>query len=139
MRDIESKLTQTELKAKKKIREKTIENEKFEILKKTQEEHRETYDDYIKLSNREFERLRRKKDREKLIDISVESKKEKKNEISDEISQKIQNFKSQFEKSFEEKYLVQKNDDEDPLDLVRERKKKKEKEYKKYKNHFENA
>ncbi len=137
--DIESKLTQKELKAKKDIIEKTKEKEKFEKLKKKQEKHKETYDDYLKLSNREFERRRRKEKRQKLTDISIVPKEEKQIEISDEISEKIQKFKSQFEKHFEETYLIHRNDDEDPLDLVRERKKRKKKEYKKFKDHFENV
>lgn len=137
--DIESKLTQKELKAKKDIIEKTREKEEFEKLKKKQEEHKETYEDYLKLSNREFERRRRKKKRQKLPDISLEPKEEKQIEISDEISEKIQKFKSQFEKRFEETYLIHRNDDEDPLDLVRERIKRKKKEYKKFKDHFENV
>ncbi len=137
--DIESKLTQKELKVKKKTIKRTKEKEEFAKLKKKQEEHSETYEDYLKLSNREFERIRRKKSREKLTGISIVPIEEKNIEISDEISEKIQKFKSQFKKSFEDKYLIQKTDDDDPLDLVREIKKKKKKEYKKYKDHFENA
>lgn len=133
-----SKLTQKDLKSKKNIVEKEKEKEELEKLKKNQKEQTEAYDDYLKFSDREFKRLRRKKSREKLIDVSTESNEEKEIEISDEVSEKIKKFKSQFEKSFDEKYMIQKDDDKDPLDIIRERKKKKDKEYKEYKDHFEN-
>ncbi len=135
---IESQLTQKELDSKKEIRKRIKEKDELEKLKKNQEEQKKTYEDYLKLSEREFKRLRRKKSREKLTDVSADSNLEKKIEISEEVSEKIKKFKSQFKKSFEEKYMIQKDDDTDPIDIIRERKKKKDKEYKEYKDHFEN-
>jgi len=135
---IESQFTQKELESKKKIRKKIKEKEELEKLKKKQEEQKKGYEDYLKLSESEFKRLRRKKRREKLTDVSTDSNIEKEIEISKEVSEKIKKFKSQFEKSFDEKYMIQKDDDTDPIDIIRERKKKKEKEYKEYKNHFNN-
>ncbi len=134
---IDSQLTQKELDSKKEFRKRIKEKEELEKLKKTQEEQKKTYQDYLKLSESEFKRLRRKKSREKLTDISTDSNMEKEIEISEEVSEKIKKFKSQFEKSFDEKYMIQKDDDTDPIDIIRERKKKKEKEYKEYKNHFD--
>ena len=134
---IENNLTQQELKVRRKIVKETKEKEEFKKLKKKQEEHKETYDDYLKLSDSEFDRKRRKKSREKLNFTAKNGKKVKEIEISKEISEKIEKFKSKFNKTFADKYLIQKDDEEDPLDLVRERKKKKEKEYKHYKDHFE--
>jgi hypothetical protein len=134
---IENNLTQQELKEKRILVKEEKEKEEFKKLKKRQEEHKETYDDYLKLSDSEFERKRRKKSREKLKSISKNVEETKQIEISDEISEKIEKFKSKFNETFEEKYLIQKDDEQDPLDLVRERKKKKEKEYKQYKDHFE--
>lgn len=136
---IKDDLTQKELKTRKEFISQTKEREELEILKKKQEEHKETYEDYMKLSDREFERKIRRKSREKLKRISNSEKENKAMEISEEVSEKIKKFKSKFDKSFEEKYLIQKDDEIDPLDLIRERKTKKEKEYKKYKNHFENS
>jgi len=134
---IENRLTQQELKEKR-IRVKEVkEKEEFEKLKKKQEEHKETYEDYLKLSDSEFDRKRRKKSRGKLKSLPKDAKEMKKLEISDEISEKIEKFKSKFKESFEEKYLIQKDDEKDPIDIVRERKRKKEKEYKQYKDHFE--
>ena len=132
----ESKLSEQELEAKKEIIKKVKEKEELEKLKQKQEEQKEAYENYLKLSDKEFERLRRKKSREKLKDISTETKKKKEIEISDEISKKIKKFKSQFEKSFEETYMIQENEEKDPIDLIRERNKKKEKEYRQYKDHF---
>jgi len=133
----ENLLTQKELSIKEKILKEAKSKEEFEQLKKKQEKHKDTYEDYFKFSEREFKRLRRKETREKLMEISTRTKDLKEIEISDEVSEKIKNFKSQLDKSFEEKYLVQKDDEKDPLDLIRKRKSRKEKEYKKYKNHFE--
>jgi hypothetical protein len=138
IQDFESKLTQQELKTKTEFIAKVKEQEELEKLKKRQEEQKEAYNDYLKLSDKAFERKLRKKSREKLRDIKSTSNKRKKIEISDEISEKIEKFKSKLDKSFEEKYLVQKEDETDPLDLIRERRAKKQKEYKKYKDHFDN-
>ncbi|MHA2282899.1 MAG: hypothetical protein ACXAC5_18815 [Promethearchaeota archaeon] len=134
---IENNLTQQELKEKRILVKEAKEKEELEKLKKTQEDHKETYDDYLKLSDSEFERKRRKKSREKLKSITKNNKEVKEVEISNEISEKIEKFKSKFDKTFEEKYLIQKDDEKDPLDLVRERKRKKNEEYKQYKDHFE--
>ena len=139
IQDFESKLTQKELKTKRQFIAKVKEQEELEKLKKTQEEQREVYNDYMKLSDKAFERKTRKKSREKLRDIKTTDKEGKKIEISDEITEKIEKFKSKLDKSFEDKYLIQKEDELDPLDLIRERKVKKQKEYKEYKDHFENS
>ncbi|MFW9895068.1 MAG: hypothetical protein ACFFD7_04620 [Candidatus Thorarchaeota archaeon] len=134
---IENNLTQQELKEKRLVIKEAKEKEELEELKKKQEEHKETYEDYFKLSESEFKRKRRKKSREKLTSIKKESKKSKRIQVSDEISEKIEKFKSKLDKTFNEKYLIQKDDEKDPLDLVRERKRKKEKEYRQYKDHFD--
>jgi len=134
---LENKLTQKELGDKKDILERAREKEKYEILKKKQEEQQELYKDYLKLSDREFKRRRRKQSREKLADVKELSKNSKEVKLSKEVSDKIEKFKSQLDKSFKEKYLIQKDDDSDPIEIIRERKKRKDKEFKKYKQHFE--
>ena len=139
LQNFESTLTQKELKSKREYISKLKEQEELERLKKKQEEQREAYDDYLKLSDKAFERKIRKKSREKLGTIKTVSKKKKNLELSEEISEKIEKFKSKLDNSFEEKYLIQQDDDKDPLDLIRERKEKKQKEYKKYKDHFDNS
>ena len=40
--------------------------------------------------------------------------------------------KSKFNESFDEKFLMKRDDESDPLDLVRERKERKNKEYKEF-------
>jgi hypothetical protein len=135
---IEKKLTQQELSEKRAIIEEVKEKEKLEKLKKRQEEQKLGYENYLKLSDSEFKRLRRKKSREKLTNISKKTNENNSIEISDEVSEKIKKFKSQFEKSFNEKYMIQKDEDMDPIDLIRERKKRKDKEYKQFEDHFEN-
>ncbi|MFX1410983.1 MAG: hypothetical protein ACFFA6_11560 [Promethearchaeota archaeon] len=138
LRDIKTQLTKEELKVKEEIIKIAKEKEELEKLKKKQKEQKESYEDYFKLSDTEFKRLRRKKRREKLSDIVLENEKEMKTiKISDEISEKIEKFKSKFEKRLKDDLMVQKNDEKDPIDLIRERKKRKEKEYRKFKDHFE--
>ena len=136
LQTVENKLTEEELLAKKKFVNKRKEKREIEELKKNQEEQTETYENYLKFSDKEFERRERKKKREKLTDVILNGN-QKKLELSDEVSEKIQKFKLQFDKKFKENYLNQKDDDKDPIELIRERKKKKEKEYKDFKNHFE--
>ncbi|MHA2390918.1 MAG: hypothetical protein ACXAEX_03020 [Promethearchaeota archaeon] len=138
LQGIEENLTQKEIKTRRDIVSQAKEREDLEKLKKKQEEHKETYEDYLKLSDREFERKIRKKSRGKLNKISISDKEVKSIQMSEEVSEKIEKFKSKLDQSFEEKYLIQKDGEKDPLDLIRERKTKKEKEYKKFKNHFEN-
>ena len=133
---MKSKLTQEELQAKKEILTKSKQKQEIEKLKKKQEEQTESYENYLKLSEKEFERKLRKGKREKLIDV-IESKNQEKLELSEEVSEKIEKFKMKFDKNSNENYLIREDIDEDPLKVIRERKKKKDKEYKKFKDHFE--
>ena len=90
----------------------------------------------MKLSEKEFERKLRRGKREKLIDVK-EDENLKKLELTDEVSEKIEKFKMKFDKKSNENYLLKEEIDEDPIKVIRERKKKKDKEYKEYKDHFE--
>ncbi len=135
LQEIESKLTQKELDAKRKIVNKTKENNK---LKEKQEQQLQSFEDYFKLSDKEFERRMRKKKREKLADLVAKPEKVKEIEITEEVSEKIEKFKSKFENSFDEKFLIKRDDEMDPLDLIRERKEKKDREYKDYIRKFKN-
>jgi len=138
---IESKFSKEELKEKTQLIKKTKENAQIRKLKEEQEEQikstRNSYQDYFKYSEKEFERRLRRKQRATLKDLQVKEPK-KTQEISEEISEKIEKFKSQLDNTFKEKYLIQKDDEQDPLDLIRERKKRKIEEYKKYFKKFEN-
>ncbi|MFX1393842.1 MAG: hypothetical protein ACFFAH_09735 [Promethearchaeota archaeon] len=129
---IESELTQKELEAKRRIIEKTKEDTSLTILKEKQEKQLQSFEEYFKLSDKEFKRKMRKKKREKLSDLVEKPKKDKKIEISEEISEKIEKFKSKFENNFEDKFLIKKDDEKDPLDLIRKRKEMKEREYKEF-------
>ena len=136
LKTIESKLTEEELQVKKDQLTKTRQKRELEELKKKQEEQTETYESYLKLSEKEFKRRIRKKKREKLVDIK-ENENQKELELSEEVSEKIEKFKMKFDKKSDENYFSKDEIDDDPLTIIRERKKKKEKEYKKYKDHFE--
>ena len=95
---IEEDLTHKDLIARKDRIGKAKEKEELERLKKKQEEQKQTYEDYLKLSDSEFERRIRKKSREKLKNITSINE-GKKIEITDEVSEKIEKFKSKFNKS----------------------------------------
>ena len=133
---LEHKLTEEELKSQKELLEKNKERREIEELIKQQEEQTESYDNYLKLSNKEFERRLRKQKREKLTDISDMGNK-KSLEITEEISQKIEEFKEKIDKRSEERYGILGDSSADPIKLIRERKRKKKEEYNKYKDHFE--
>jgi len=92
--------------------------------------------EYFKYSRQELDRRKRREKRKKLKDL--QNKPAKEIEMSPEISEKIQEYKEKLESSFKEKYLIQKDDSTDPLDLIRERKKTKEKEYKSHIRKFKN-
>ncbi|MFX0017430.1 MAG: hypothetical protein ACFFBT_07170 [Promethearchaeota archaeon] len=137
IQEMERKLSQEDLKVQEQIIQKAKEKEEIEKLKKKQKEQQEGYQNYLNLSESEFERLRRRKKREKLEDVSIKPKKLNEIEIPEDISKKIEEFKSKFEISFHKNHLIEENENRDPLELIRERKKQKEKEYKKFKKHFE--
>ena len=136
IQSIEHKLTEEELKSKKELLEKKKEKQKIEELKKQQEEQTESYDSYLKFSNKEFERRLRKQKREKLTDISdTENKKDI--EITEEISHKIEMFKKKMDKRSQDQHINLGDPSADPIKLIRERKRKKKEEYDKFKDHFE--
>ncbi|MFX1496834.1 MAG: hypothetical protein ACFFBH_04865 [Promethearchaeota archaeon] len=139
IQDKKHNFTTEELQIKEDFIKKIRENEEIEKLKKKQQEQQETYENYLHLSKGEFERLRRRKKRQKLKEVSIKRKSEDRIEIPENISKKIEEFKSQFEDSFENKNSFEESEDKDPLELIRERKNKKEEEYKKFKKHFEDT
>lgn len=138
IKSIENQLSKQEFEEKQKIVAQSQEQEKFQKLKRTQEEQQKTYQEYLKLSNKEFERIRRKKKRAKLPDIKRSDINSEEFEISEVVSEKIEKFKSKLDKSFQEKYLIQKDDDKDPLELIRKRKKEKQEEFQRFKSQIKN-
>jgi len=136
IQSLEHKLSEEELKSKKELLVKNIKRQEIEELKKQQEEQTESYDSYLKLSNKEFKRILRKQKREKLTDIS-DTENEKTLEITEEISQKIEMFKKQMDKRSDEHHVSLDDSSVDPIELIRERKRKRKKEYDKFKDHFE--
>ncbi|TFG07863.1 MAG: hypothetical protein EU539_03840 [Promethearchaeota archaeon] len=136
LRDIEKRLTKKDLDERKKFIKKNKEKKELEKLIKAQEAQKQAYQDYLSLSDREFERKRRKSKREKLSDLVEKTKQTEKIEITEEITEKIEKFKAKLGDSFQEKYMIQQDDEEDPINIIRKRKEEKEKEYKKYLNKF---
>ena len=135
--EYEKLLTAADLSTRRELLQRVKEKEELEKLKLKQAEQKQGYKDYLKLSAREFERRRRKKSREKLSEIDISSNTKEELEISEEVSEKIELFKSQFEKKFQDDYLIGVDQEQDPLDLIRERKKMKAEEFKKFKKHFD--
>jgi hypothetical protein len=133
----DTNLSKEELEAKKSLFEKEQKELDLEKLKEDQEKQDELYQDYLRLSSKEFERKRRKERRGKLSKIDLKSKNQKKVEISEETSEKIEKFKSDLDHSSKNSYLVNDDENKSPIDLIRERKKKKSEEFKRYKKHFE--
>lgn len=133
----EKVLTAADLSTRREVLQRVKEKEELEKLKLKQAEQNQGYKDYLKFSAKEFERQRRKKSREKLSEIDISSNTKEELEISKEVSEKIELFKSQFEKKFQDDYLIGVDQEQDPLDLIREWKKLKAEEFKKFKKHFD--
>ena len=139
LQEIESKLSREELTSKEKIIEKRTESDQFNKLKEMQEKQLQSFTDYFKLPDKEFKRRMRKNKREKLTKLESEQQKSKKIQIPEEVSEKIEKFKSQFNNSFDEKFLIKKDDEKDPLDLIRARKERKDKEYEEFAKKIKNS
>jgi hypothetical protein len=133
---LEHKLTEKELKSKKELLVKNNERKEIEELKKEQEEQTESYDSYLKFSDKEFERRLRRKRREKLIDFT-DTENDNDVDLTEEISHKIEKFKKQLDRKSEGNYVVPGDSSEDPLKLIRERKRKVKEEYDEFKDHFD--
>ena len=133
----DTNLSRQELEEKESLFEKERKKLDLEKLKEDQEKQDELYQDYLRLSSKEFERKRRKERRGKLSKIDLKSKDQKKIEISEETSEKIEKFKSNLDHSLKNSYLVNDDENKSPIELIRERKKKKSEEFKRYKKHFE--
>jgi len=137
--NFENKKDDVDLESRKEFIKRKRKREELQELKKKQVEQQEEYEDYFKLSETEFDRRRRKKSREKLEEFKKDKKPSEEFQISDEVSEKIEKFKSQFDKKFERDYLIDRNEDKDPLALIRERRNKKKKEFDEYKEHFDDV
>ena len=118
------KLTEKIIKEKEEI-----ENSK-ELLDKQPSPKLDKYQEYLKYSKEEFRRRRRRERRESLE--TLEEKPEIQIEVTKDISEKIEKFKSKLGSDFKEKYLIQRDDQQDPITLIRELKKKREEKYKEY-------
>ena len=115
---------------KKKIKE----QQDAEVLKELEEKQSKLklneYQEYLKYSKAEFDKRRRREKRKKLEDL--QAKPETLIEITGDISEKIENYKSKLKSEFNEKYLIQKDEGQDPITLIRELKKEEEEKYKEY-------
>lgn len=115
---------------KKKIKE----QQDAEVLKGLEEKQSDVklnkYQEYLKYPKAIFDIRRRREKRKKLVDL--QAKPETQIEITEDISEKIENYKSKLNSEFKEKYFIQKDEDQDPITLIRDLKKEKEEKYKEY-------
>jgi len=118
------KLTEKILKEKEEI-----ENSK-QLLDKQPSPELDKYQEYLKYSKEEFRRRRRRERRVSLE--TLEEKPEIQIEVTKDVSEKIEEFKSKLRTDFNEKYLIQKDDQQDPITLIRKLKKKREEKYQEY-------
>lgn len=88
------------------------------------------YQEYLKYSEEEFKRRRRRESRESLE--ILEEKPEIQTKVSKDVSQKIEEFKSKLGSDFKEKYFIPRDDQQDPIALIRELRKKREEKYQEY-------
>ena len=139
LKEIEDKETRSKSVIRESLIKEQKEKKRLEELKKKQEERKDEYQDYLKLSEKEFERRIRKKKRGKLPEVVKNEKSSEELIITNEVSEKIEKFKSQFEENFKDKFLKSEQDSIDPLDLVRKRKRKNKEEFSKYKEHFDDV
>ena len=112
--------------------------EELKKLKENQKDYGIDFEEYFQLSEEEFEIKKRRAFRKKLPEIDkskIDS--HKKLEISEDISEKIKKFKLQYDKKFGKKFIYEDKDEKDPIEIIRERKRKKEIEFEKYKKRFE--
>ena len=112
------------------IKEKEEIEKSKQILDKQPSPKLNKYQEYLKYSKEEFQRRRRKERRESLE--TLEEKPEIQIEVTKDISEKIEEFKSKLGSDFKEKYLIQRDDQQDPITLIRELKKKREEKYQEY-------
>ncbi|MHA1725495.1 MAG: hypothetical protein ACTSYC_11920 [Promethearchaeota archaeon] len=96
------------------------------------EKPRDIYQEYLKLPKKEFERIKRRKSRPKLSELLNNESPSKEFKINKEVSEKIEKFKSKLDKSFQDKYLLQEPEKQDPLELIRKRKKEKKEEFQRF-------
>lgn len=88
------------------------------------------YQEYLKYSEEEFKRRRRRESRESLE--KLEEKPEISTKVTKDVSQKIEEFKSKLGSEFKEKYFIPRDDQQDPIALIREIRKKREEKYQEY-------
>jgi hypothetical protein len=88
------------------------------------------YEEYLKYTNKEFQKRRRREKRTTLVELQEKSAIPI--EITKEQAEKIEDYKSKMKTDFNKKYFIQKDEEKDPVSLIKELRKKKEEEYNTY-------
>ncbi|TKJ22443.1 MAG: hypothetical protein CEE43_06010 [Promethearchaeota archaeon Loki_b32] len=114
----------------KMIKEKEEIENSNKLLDKKFSQKLNKYQEYLKYSEKEFKRRRRRESRESLE--ILEEKPEISTKVTKDVSQKIEEFKSKLGSEFKEKYFIPRDDQQDPIALIRELRKKREEKYQEY-------
>ena len=112
----------------KPIEEISTQNEHTIEIKPKSELNR--YEEYLKYSNKEFQKRRRREKRTSLAEL--QEKPTVQTEITKEQTEIIEEYKSKMNSDFNLRYLIQKDEEMDPVSLIKDLKKKREEEYNTY-------
>jgi len=85
------------------------------------------YEEYLKYTNKEFQKRRRREKRTTLVELQEKSAIPI--EMTKEQTEKIEEYKSKMKTDFNKKYFIQKDEEKDPISLIKDLRKKKEEEY----------
>ncbi len=125
------------LKLAEKIKKKKEEKENSkQLLDKGPSPKLDKYQEYFKYSKEQIQRRRRREKRKSLE--TLEENPDIKIEVTKDITEKIEEFKSKLKSDFKEKYLIQRDDQQDPVTLIRELRKKREEKYQEHLKKFKN-
>ncbi len=122
--------------AEKIIKKKEEKENSKQLLDKGSSPKLDSYEEYLKYSRQEIQRRRRREKRMSLE--TLEENPEIEIEVTNDITEKIEEFKSKLRSNFKEKYLIQRDDQRDPITLIRDLKKKREEKYQEYLKKFKN-
>ncbi len=116
------------LKTKEYIPIEEISTQNEQTIEKESKSELNKYEEYLKYTNKEFQKRRRREKRTNLV--KLQEKPAIQIEVTKEVTEKIEEYKSKMKTDFNRKYFIQKDEEKDPVSLIKDLKKKKKEEYK---------
>ena len=107
-----------------------ISTQNEQVIEKEPKTELNKYEEYLKYTNKEFQKRRRRERRTNLVEL--QNKPAVPIEMTKEQSDKIEEYKSKMKTDFNRKYLIQKDEEKDPVSLIQDLRKKREEEYNTY-------